>query len=324
MRLLITGGSGFLGRHLVEHLNGGPPAILNLDTAPPASDEQRPHWRACSLLDEAALNAAFAEFKPTHVVHLAGEITMLGRSVADYPTNVQGVRNLMAAIRSSPSVERVIVTSTQHVRRPGSGPPASDVDFLPYKPYGESKVLTEQITRASNLACPWCIIRPTTVWGLHNPALEDGVWRLIYRGLYFHPSHDPVIRAYGYVGNVVWQIDQLLRVDASAIAGRVFYVGDRNSRQADWIDGFARALTGRDARRVPLGFIRLLSLVGDGLGAVGIRFPIHASRLRNLTTSNPVPMEPIFAVLGEPPHSVGEGIRATAEGLKLLYRRRAS
>ena len=72
MRLLITGGSGFLGRHLIEHLKGGPTVVLNLDTAPPASAEQRPHWKACSLLDEPALRAAFAGFQPTHVVHLAG------------------------------------------------------------------------------------------------------------------------------------------------------------------------------------------------------------------------------------------------------------
>ena len=244
---------------------------------------------------------------------------MHGRSVADYPTNVQGVRNLMEAIRSTPSVERVVVTSTQHVRSPGSGPPASDTDFLPYKPYGESKVLTEEITRASSLPCTWCIIRPTTVWGLHNPALEQGVWRLIHRGLYFHPSHDPVVRAYGYVKNVAWQMDQLLRVNPAAIAGKVFYVGDRNSRQADWIDGFARGLTGKNARRLPLPMIRLLSLLGDALGAVGVGFPLYASRLRNLTTSNPVPMEPIFGILGEPPHTVEDGIRATSAGLKRLY-----
>jgi nucleoside-diphosphate-sugar epimerase len=322
--LLITGGSGFLGRHLIEHLGRSPAAILNLDTAQPEETGQRPYWTACSLLDEPALRAAIAEFQPTHVVHLAGEITMSGRSVADYPTNVQGVRNLMGVLRSLPSVERVIVTSTQHVRRPGSAPPASDVDFLPYKPYGESKVLTEEITRASDLACTWCIIRPTTVWGLHNPALEEGVWRLIYRRLYFHPSRDPVIRGYGYVGNVAWQIEQLLRVDPAAISGKVFYVGDRNARQADWIDGFARGLTGKKAKTLPLPVIRLLSLIGDVLGSVGIRFPIHASRLRNLTTSNPVPMEPIFEILGEPPSTVEDAIKVTTEGLKRRYQNGSS
>jgi len=247
---------------------------------------------------------------------------MRGRSLADYPTNVEGVRNLMQAVRSAPTVERLIVTSTQHVRRPGSGPAASDTDFAPYQLYGESKVLTETITREANLPCTWCIIRPTNVWGPHNAVLEEGIWRLIYRGVYFHPANDPVVRGYGFVLNVAWQITRLLTVDAASIRGRVFYVGDDNCRQADWINGFARELTGRDARTLPLTAIRLLSGFGDLARVMGIPFPIYAARLANLTTSNPVPMSPILSLLGTPPYSQAEGIRKTAESLRTLYKGR--
>lgn len=244
--------------------------------------------------------------------------------MADYPANVQGVTNLMEAVRRTPGVARVIVTSTQHVRRPGSGAPASDTDFVPYMAYGESKVVTEEITRAANLPCPWCIIRPTNVWGPHNAVLEQGLWKLIHRGLYFHPSRDPVVRGYGYVGNVTWQIERLLQVEPGLVARKVFYVGDDNSRQADWVNGFARALTGRDVKTLPLPLIRALAHVGDLLGHAGIRFPIYGSRLGNLITSNPVQMEPILTLLGTPPTAPEEGIRETAEWLKRLYAQEGS
>jgi hypothetical protein len=104
------------------------------------------------------------------------------------------------------------------------------------------------------------------------------------------------------------------------MAGRVFYVGDDNCRQADWINGFARGLTGREAKTLPLGVIRLLSRFGDVLGFFGLRFPLYASRLANLTTSNPVPMGPILSLLGPPPHAQADAIRETAEWLKRRYR----
>jgi nucleoside-diphosphate-sugar epimerase len=320
MKILVTGGSGFIGRHLMDQLMGDGLPVLNLDIIMPQEEAQRRVWRQSSVLDKASLATAFADFQPTHVIHLAAEATMQGRSIADYPTNVQGVENLMDVIKLTASVERAIVTSTQHVRRPGSGPAAGDRDYAPYMLYGESKVRTEEITRAAALPCAWCIIRPTNVWGPHNAVLEGGIWRLIYRGIYFHPQGDPVIRGYGYVRNVTWQIGRLLSVDSGAMSGKVFYVGEDNSRQADWIDGFALELTGRKAKTLPLALIRALSGFGDLLGGVGVRFPLYAARLANLTTSNPVPMGPILGLLGNPPISQAEGIRTTCERLKQLYR----
>ncbi len=319
-KVIVTGGSGFIGRHLVPHLLAGGYSVINLDQVPPAEPEQRLHWRAGSILDPAALGQLFREVRPDAVIHLAARAVMEGRSIADFRENTEGTANVLSAVKAVGGVDRLIVTSSQHVRRPGSGPAARDDDYAPHGLYGESKVITEDMTRRAGLPGHWMIVRPTAVWGAHHPYQVDGMWRLMHRGRYFHPARDPVVRNYGYITNVVWQLERILAVPAGATHGRTLYVGDENSRQYDWVNAFARGLTGRDVRTIPLGLIRGLSLVGDGMHLCGLPFPIYASRLYNLITSNPVPIEPTFAILGRGPVSLEQGVAETVAWLKERYR----
>lgn len=316
----MTGGSGFIGRHLIAHLQKQGYSVTNYDIAPPPEPSQASCWREGSILDAAALRQCMEEVRPAHVIHLAAYAVMEGRTLDDFQANTGGTANVLAAVRAVGGVERLVVTSTQHVRIPGSGPPTSDEDYVPYMLYGESKVITEKLTRAAGLPGHWTLIRPTAVWGPHHPLLVTGLWRLIHRRLYVHPANDPVIRAYGYVGNVVWQIERILSLPAETTHGRTLYVGDDNVRQVDWINGFSRALTGRDVRTVPLWTLRILAKFGDLMRACGLRFPLYRSRLYNLITSNPVPMQPALDILGAGPVSMEEGIRETADWALKQYR----
>jgi nucleoside-diphosphate-sugar epimerase len=237
----------------------------------------------------------------------------------DYAANTDGTANLLQAIREVTSVERVIITSTQHVRAPGSGEAVSETDFVPYMLYGQSKAKMEVLTRESRMQCTWTIIRPTVVWGPGHKLLAAGLWGLMYRGKYFHPANDPVLRSYGYVKNVVWQIEQLLLAPQEAVNGRVFYVADGNVPQRVWVNAISNALVGHGVREVPLWFIRGLALVGDCARSVGLRFPMYSARLKNLITQNPVPVKPTLDLLGMPPFTLEAGARETATWFKESY-----
>ena len=51
MRIIVTGGSGFLGTNLIEHFLANGVETLNLDSVPPRNNEHAPCWRDVDLLD---------------------------------------------------------------------------------------------------------------------------------------------------------------------------------------------------------------------------------------------------------------------------------
>ncbi|MBK8500550.1 MAG: NAD(P)-dependent oxidoreductase [Flavobacteriales bacterium] len=311
MRLLVTGGSGFIGTNLVEFYAGKGTTLLNLDWNPPMNPMHQRYWRQCDIMDAGRVEHALAEFAPTHVVHLAARTdTDELIDVDAYRQNHEGTRILLEAIKKSPSVVHVIVTSTQFVCEAGYQP-KHDEDFKPFTVYGESKRLTEQVTRSAGLQCAWTLIRPTTIWGPWSLRYRDVMFKVMRKGFYFHPGRKRVVRSYGYVGNVVWQIDRMLTVPREAVAGKVFYVGDRPFDLKIWAEAVSLALTGKPVRYIPTWIVRSLAFLGDLLKALRIPFPITSGRYRSMTTDYITPMDRTIAVLGEAPFSMADGIRET-------------
>src|SRR4029077_9309894 len=162
----------------------------------------------------------------------------------------EGTRNILEAIRTTPSVQRAIITSSQFVSAPGRLP-KNDTDYFPETVYGESKVITEKLTREANLSACWTIIRPTNIWGPWHMRYRREFWRVVERGLYVHPGRQPVIRCYGYVKNVVHQIEKIFNAQRVLVDRKTIYLGDPPINLFDWTNGFSRALTGRPVRIVP-------------------------------------------------------------------------
>ena len=316
LKVLCTGGSGFIGSHLCAYLIDHQMDFINLDTKSPANIDHRVYWRECDILDTSALNRIFSEYDPTHVIHLAARADMGGSTLADFRENTIGTENILRAIHLTTSIRRVIITSTQHVFRPNGRVPHDEFEYDPLGLYGQSKVITEKLTHESSLQCCWTIVRPTTIWGPGHPHLADGLWRIMMHGQYIHPKSDPVIRCYGYVKNTAWQIMSILGASPSLVNGKTLYLGDSLMKQFDWINAFHLALTGRSVKVVPKSFIRLLATIGDVLGSLKISFPMQSERYRNLTTSNPVSIAPIIEAFGNPPYSFEEALAETCEWLQ--------
>lgn len=322
LRVLVTGTGGFIARHLARRLLADGHAVVGLDRR--ASGLAHAGYRevACDLLDAAALARAVREAAPDAVLHLAARTDLdETRDLAGYAANIDGVRNLLAAIDATPSVRRAICTSTQLVCRVGYTP-AHDTDYAPTTLYGTSKVETERIWRAADGARrTWTLVRPTTIWGPGMNPHYLRFFRMIRDGRYFHVGRSLTYKSYGYVANVVHEYVRLLHADADAVHRRTFYLADYQPIALEcWADAFAREFAARAIPRLPRALAVAAARTGDVVAATGWRsFPFTSFRLNNVLTAYQVDTTPTEAVCGALPCTWEDGVRETAAWLRGVW-----
>ncbi|MDO8287593.1 MAG: NAD-dependent epimerase/dehydratase family protein [Parvibaculum sp.] len=314
-RVLVTGGSGFIGAHLLEVLAARGAVLMNVDIARPSETVGAlAEWRELDILDQQSLSDTIRTFEPTAVVNLAAE-TRIGAHGLAFEANSIGLSRIIEAVKQYAPDAHLVHTSTQLVIGPGSeglGPRQYD----PYGPYGLSKAQSEEILWNEGSSLLWTIVRPTTVWGPGNMAMARGILRFIANGLYSHPSDPDPRRSYGYVGNVVDQLVSVLELPREAIRARVFYVGDEPELSSAWVDRFSRALRGRLARRIDARILKAAAAAGDVCQTLRLPSPINSGRLERMTADYAVPMLPSLQVLGAGGHDLDEGVARTVAWMR--------
>ena len=314
IKILITGGSGFLGTNLVESCLNSGYCVLNIDIALPKIKSHHKFWKKIDILDKTSLFNAFIEFTPTHVIHLAARTDLRGSSLSDYNANIEGVENIISACNSSPRIKNIIFSSSMLVCALGYSP-LDDYDFSPNTVYGKSKVESEKIIRAANIKTNWAIIRPTSIWGQYFNEPYKNYFELIISKKYFNILGNNSSKTYGYIGNTVYQIEKLLFSNEKNISGRVFYIGDYNYYNInEWSKEIANVLNTR-IYSLPKFIFRIAAFVGDILGLIQIKFPMNSFRLENMTTNNTCNLDNIRKVAPTLPFSRLEGVRRTVRWL---------
>lgn len=187
---LVIGGSGFLGRHLVEELSSTGCSVTVLDpVAPPAVEtsggEPGPVWVEGSVLSAHDVETAFSTAEPDVVYHIAAHSTsglglVKSSDIDPGPSIAIAVDGLLNALNTARSGfrGRFVWTSSTTVFGPASaydGPADEHSLIAPRSVYAASKALCEQIieTYRRTHDVDAVAVRPTLVWG---PGL-------VYRGI---------------------------------------------------------------------------------------------------------------------------------------------
>jgi nucleoside-diphosphate-sugar epimerase len=191
--------------------------------------------------------------------------------------------------------------------------PIHDTDYMPHTAYGQSKVITEQLTREANLRCCWTIVRPANIWGPWHLRYPVELWKIIDKGFYVHPSTHKVIRTYGYVKNVVYQLLQILEADVSCIDKQTYYLGDIPIDSYVWLNAISKSLTGRPLKRVPSYLFTIPALFGDFLMKFGIKSPLYTARFENMINDYPAPTDKTVALFGLSHPKLEDNVKETID-----------
>ncbi|WP_156180568.1 NAD(P)-dependent oxidoreductase [Bradyrhizobium sp. LTSPM299] len=311
MKVLVTGSSGFIGQALAQRLKAEGWEVQGLDKLPGPSTDF-----VCDILDARQLQETVQACAPDALVHLAARIDIDETAdVSDYPANVEGVRNVIDAVRRTPSIKRTAWTSSQLVCRVDYAP-KSDTDYNPDSSYGRSKVLTEQIVREQDGGgTQWCLVRPTTVWGPGMSAHYRRFLRMIQRGYYFHIGREPLLKSFSYVGNITYQYRQLLKASPEQMHRKTFYLADYEPLDlVAWGDAFQRGLRARPIPRIPVLLARAMAHSGDAAIALGLKqFPLTSRRLKNILTEYQFDLTATEAICGPLPSTFQQSVDETVE-----------
>jgi nucleoside-diphosphate-sugar epimerase len=174
MKVLVTGGGGFLGGAVVRRLRGRGHDVRSFTrSAYPWLAELSVEQTLGDLADPEAVARAVAGVDV--VVHTAARAGIWGRPAEFVATNVTGTANVLAACKAA-GVRRLVYTSTPSVVHGGADLEGAD-ESVPYPkhfdaPYPETKAAAERAVLAANgpeLAT--VALRPHLIWGPGDPHL---------------------------------------------------------------------------------------------------------------------------------------------------------
>jgi 2-alkyl-3-oxoalkanoate reductase len=276
-RALVTGGTGFLGRRLVERLlaDGRDVAVLGRTPAPDLERRGVRFIRA-ALDDAEAVGAACAGMNT--IFHVAAKVGIWGRYDDFFRTNVLGTRALLDGARKH-GVRTFVYTSTPSVVYNGRDLAGAD-ESLPLttscpSPYPLTKALAErEVLAANSTTLRTVALRPHLIWGVGDPHLVPRVLARARAGR---------LRIIGNGRNRVDMVHVDNAVDAHLLAeaalakchllgdtslgggpaGRAYFItNDEPVLLWEWINNLLRALGEPSVtRRIPL---RAAAAIGAG------------------------------------------------------------
>ena len=258
--IAITGGTGFVGSHLVETLcaAGVKPRVLVRDPEKPRWIGKAPvDWVRGSLHDADSLTR-LVEGAGT-VIHLAG-VVRAGRASDFDRGNHEGTGNLVAAAAGAAPSARFVHVSSLAAAGPSPEPEgvAPDCDPAPISWYGKSKLAAEREVRALADRTWWTIVRPPAIYGPRDSDIFE-FFKMANRGMVALPSGERWLTV-AWVGDVVRSVFSAAVADAR----ETYHLGEPEPMSLDdLISELCRA------GGVKAGVLRVPPILVSGLGAVG-------------------------------------------------------
>jgi nucleoside-diphosphate-sugar epimerase len=319
MKILVTGGTGFVGSHLVRRLLSKGHQVVSLDKNPGLSDDDL-RARGAQLVGGSVTepeDIRRAMEGCELVYHLAspfGDILQPDRAYWDIEVN--GTRNILQAAQGM-GVHRVIHCSTQGVHGIINDPPGDEDspiaprDYYCYSKAEGERVCQEYIDRGMDVV----IVRPTSVYGPGDTRGWLKLYRMVSSGWFLMVGDGKTLNHPVYVDNLV-DMFELAAANPTA-RGRAYLAGDEDSVT---LTDLVRCVG--DALGAPVRILRFpwyraawvgASAIEVVLKRIGVKPPVFRRRLSWFKTNRSFRIDRARKELGYQPRiQLKEGLSRTA------------
>lgn len=325
-KILVTGGTGFIGSHLAQSAlrHGHEVSVLGLTDIPSDAANARMLKElgatiyAGSITDTSLCNDAMQGV--THVYHLA--VTMREAGISDdrfREVNLEGTRRLLDIAREQ-TVQRFVYCGTIGIfGHRFEGIASEDSPKAPGNIYEVTKLAAEELSlqygRENDL--PVVVLRPADVYGPRDQRLKK-LFNGIAAGKFPLFGRGGGRRHMVYVSDVVSAFEQACHIDA-AVGATMIIAGPEICTLRNLIDRIASAYgVRRFGFRLPLWpMLALAAVVEDLCTLIGVTPPIYRRRMDFFTSDSEFDISHASDVMGWTPSvSLDEGIRRTMQAYK--------
>ncbi|MBA3443543.1 MAG: NAD(P)-dependent oxidoreductase [Gemmatimonadales bacterium] len=323
MRLLVTGGTGFIGSHLAEEgrRRGAEVVVLGLTDRP----EEEANARLLARIGAEVLPGSITDADlcrraaqgVTHIFHLAVAMREGGKSDEFFETiNLDGTRHLLQAATAE-RVQRFVYCSTIGIyghRAPGIT--SEESPLSPGNIYERTKVAAERLVQdfAENCGLAAAVLRPADVYGPRDQRLLK-MFKGVSRGRFPLFGGGEGRRHMVYVDDVVSAFFKACERE-EAVGEGLIVAGPRACTLRELLD-HVTAVTGsrRYGIRLPLApMLGLAAVVEDVSAALAIDPPIYRRRMDFFHSDSEFDISKARRVLGwNPQVDLEDGVRRTYE-----------
>jgi nucleoside-diphosphate-sugar epimerase len=321
VKILITGATGFIGRHLVKALKNEGRSIKCLIRKSSQIDflkELNAEIVYGDLRDKDSLKKALIE---TDIIYnVAGEVFALDAGNY-YSVNVSGVNNLLEAC-SNGSVRKLIHLSSSSATGPN---PVRDLPVnenspcCPITPYGKSKLEGEKIVKelSRSYKVPTVVIRPPLVYG---PGVSESsrvlmFLKLIHNGMFKIIGDGNNFVSLCYIDNLIHGM--LLAEKENRSAGETYFLADARPYTINQIASTIATELGKELPlpHMPFFAANILSFVLPIFSKpFGVTSPLTRNTIKELTSNWFVDIKKAQLELGyRPIVELKEGVKKTVE-----------
>jgi sterol-4alpha-carboxylate 3-dehydrogenase (decarboxylating) len=169
-RVLVTGGSGFLGAAIVQQLLANPTTSVAITSRNPVGGDDRLLLHAVDIASRTEIQAVFDTFKPQIVIHTASP-KPTDKAATLARANIEGTNILLDCAKACSATHAFVYTSTDSAIEPTQEPLTEDKAKLYdekhfVNPYGMSKAVADAAVQAANCKDLFtAVIRLPSIYG---------------------------------------------------------------------------------------------------------------------------------------------------------------